>query len=429
MAKKLKIDLENWDQLPTQKSFYSDVHSKILLFSAGLGSGKTHVLCRKMLKLSALNTNMPGGLLVPAHTDFVKDVKPEMEIILQDHMGLEKNVHWWFHETRKEYTFIWNRKPLYIFTGEKPIAGPNLAYCGVNEFSLIKWERVNEMLRRVRLKQANYPQKNLAGTPEDVFGWLEEFVERQEQINEDNPDSFRIMYADTSENYYIADDYRQDLEGLLDDQQLKVFASGQIVQIGSDYFYYAFDMANNVSTEIKEDPDLPVYVAMDFNVGYMCASFSHKYGQEQHYFDELLLTGDSDTYKMADAVLERFGAERVMIRCDASGKNRKTTGKPDVKVLQEKFGKERVRHTVSNPRLRDRQLFINGRLHKGLMKFNPRCKKSILDLRKVKQNKVDFSKVKDKEGKFTHFSDGIDYLEWMEHDGRPVRDVRSYQVR
>ena len=423
------IDLDNWDMLPAQSAVYNDTKTKILTMSAGLGAGKSHVGVRKALQLSALNQGFAGGFLCPSYSDFRKDIKPLFEEILQDHMQLEKNKHWWFHGTHKEYSFIWNKKPLYVFTGESPIAGPNLAYCVINEYSLMKWERINEMIRRVRIGEAKYKQRVLVGTPEDTYGWLEEFVENQENENDVNPNHFKIVYADTSENYHIDQSYRRQLELMLDEQMLKVFASGQIVKIGSDYFYYSYSDKENVQ-EVTEDKSLPVYVALDFNVGRMCASFNqikHIDGEKKiHCFDELELTGDSNTYSMRDALLSRYDKERLIITCDAAGKNRSTTGVKgllsDVAILRSAGFK--VRFKAQNLGFRRRQLLMNGILHNKHLLINPKCKKVRRDFKTVKQKQDTLEKEK-KDEKLTHFSDGLDYLCDFEFEMPEKENVKS----
>jgi hypothetical protein len=377
-------------------------------------SGKSHVGVRKAIQLSALNAGYSGGFLCPSYSDFRKDIKPLFEEILEEHMGLQENVHWWFHKTQKEYRFIWNKKPLYIFTGESPIAGPNLAYCIINEYSLMKWERINEMLRRVRVAGAKYKQKVLVGTPEDVHGWLEEFIDNQQTENDNDPNHFKLVYADTRENRHVDSDYRRQLELMLDDQQLKVFAGGQIVKIGSDYFYYSYSDTDNVE-DIQEDPTLPVYVGLDFNVGKMCASFNQiKYinGVKKLFcFDELKLTGDSNTYTMRDALLARYPKERMIITCDASGKNRSTTGiqnlLSDVAILRDKG--LNVRYKTVNLGMRTRQLLMNGLFYNKHVIISPKCKQVRRDFKTVKQDKATFEKDK-KNDDLTHFSDGLDYL-------------------
>lgn len=425
----MDLDLR-WDKLPAQEECYDDNDTETLFFSGGLGSGKTYYLCRKALKLSVLNKGYSGGLLVPAFSDFKKDIEPTFEDIFES-IGMKENVHYWYHKTDKTYRFLWNPKPLYIFTAEKPIAGPNLAYCLVNEFSLIKYERIKEMLRRVRVKAAPHKQKCLAGTPEDVHGWLEEFVELQEELTKKNDKAFKIVYADTSQNTFLDDSYRAHLEAMLDGQALKVFASGQIVKLHGDYFYYSFDRSKNVDDSIEYNNNQTIYVNMDFNVGRMASSFSHIAQDEFHFFDEIFLKGDSDTNAMALAVVNKYGHcgeyktreeffgsygenirkklfSHLVITCDAAGKSRSTNGMSNVDILEE-WGFF-VRYTRSNPRLRDRQIMMNGLLDKGKIKINPRCKVLIKDFNKVQQNQTNFEKIKDSDFNLTHMSDGADYF-------------------
>lgn len=412
----MEINLDWKEKLPAQEQCYNDIETQILLFSGGLGSGKTYFLCRKAILLSVLNRNHSGGILCPTYAEFKKDIYPTFDQIFFD-LGLIENVHYKFHKTDKTYHFCWmkSNRYIYVFTGEKPIAGPNLAYCLINEHSLIHFERIKEMLRRVRVKEAPHKQRVMAGTPEDVHGWLEEFVELQEKENEKEPDSFKIVYADTKENKHLDESYRKHLESMLDEQQLKVFAGGQIVKLSGDYFYYAFSRQKNIG-HCEYNPEERVHIAMDFNVGKMTASFAHKrYNREinkevLYFFDEVLLKGDSDTYRLAEAIKNRFPADMVLITCDASGANRKTSGYSDVHILRSSPFNFEVRFRRANKKLRDRQILMNGLLAHGQIIIDPKCKNLIRDFEKVQQNKTDFTKVKDKDDRLTHFSDGADYL-------------------
>jgi hypothetical protein len=409
-----------------QTEAFHDDETDVIVFSGGLGSGKTYMLCQKALKLSNINKNVAGGFLCPDLQMFKKDVLPTFEDILDKH-----KVRYKYHKSDKYFLFPWNRKPLYIFSGEKEIAGPNLGYCLINEFSLIRYDRIKEMLRRVRDKKAKAPQKIMGGTPEDKFAWVEEFIEAREKKG-----SFKLLFADTSSNHHLMDGYREELESMLDSQALKVFASGQIVRLGGEYFYYAFNSLKNVSLVFQNKSKI-VYVALDFNVGKMCASFCNIMSpletrsgkKELNIFSEIELTGDSDTEKMGMYIvnnyspiesqtyeefmkrpeLERKGIlQDIIITCDSAGKNRKTTGPSDVLFL-ETMGFT-VRYKSSNPRMRRRQLLMNGLFDKQRIHIGQECKSVKRDFEKVQQNKQDFTKVKDKDDRLTHFSDGIDYL-------------------
>jgi hypothetical protein len=381
-------------------------------------SGKSYSLVMKMLKLSYLNQNIAGGILTPSFPDFKKDILPLFEHILD-----ENKIKYRYHKTDKWFKFPWSWGLLYVFSAEKPIAGPNLGYCGINEFSLIPFERISEMLRRVRVKKAPHRQRVLVGTPEDVHGWLEEFIEKQSARG---PDKFKIHYGSSSENTHIADDYVQDLESMLDPKALEVFRDGKIARLGGDYFYYSFDKKKNISEHAKYNPNLIVHIGLDFNVGYMAASFSHKVDDRQIFFDELLLTGDSNTYTMASALKELYPIERILITCDASGASRKSSAMEqaltDVAILK-KAGYE-VRFMRQNARLRRRQIQMNGLLHNARIIINPKCVNLIKDFDKCRQ-KPDFTKDEGSDKKFSHFSDGADYVCGFEHPLELDRKSRS----
>jgi hypothetical protein len=403
-----------------QAEVFDDDITSTIVFSGGLGSGKTYVLCNKMLKLSYINRGFSGGLLVPDYPSFRKDVQPTFDDIFQ-----KNGIKYKFNRQENAYYFPWNRKPLYIFTAEKPIAGPNLAYSGINEYSLMKYDRIKEMTRRVRLKGAKCLQSVLAGTPEDVFGWLEEYKENMEKQNKERPNAFKIVYGSTKDNIYLSDHYLDDLRATLDEQALKVFTEGAIIKIGGNYFYYSFSREKNVSEQAIYQKGQMIHVGLDFNVGNMSATFSHKIVNngraEQHFFEELVLKGDSNTYTIAEAVIKRFPWEYqnglLLVTCDASGSARKSSAteqlQSDVAILQSK--KLRVRYKQVNPRLRERQLLMNGLFYHGVVKINPKCKELIKDFTQVMQEPKDFSKVKSDPNR-THLSDTADYVCDFEYD-------------
>ncbi len=395
-----------YKKLPTQAKVFDDVHTKTIIQSMGLGGGKTYNLCMKALQLSQLNKNIAGGFLGPSFPEMKKDVIPTFEDILEKH-----NIPYRYHKTEKWFLFPWSKAPLYLFSAEKQIAGPNLGYCLINEFSLMPFVRISEMLRRVRVKAAPFKQRILAGTPEDVHGWLEEFIESQEKRG-----NFKIHFGDTDENTFIDDDYGEDLASLLDPQALEVFKKGLIARLGGDYFYYSWTK-NNISDHVTYVQGDHIYVGLDFNVGNMTASFSHKQTNRQLFFDELHLKGDSNTEVMGKRIREMYPQHDMTIICDASGKNRSTAAREkmlsDVAIL--KHLNFKVKFKNQNPRLRNRQLLMNGMMYHNRLLVHPKCKQLIRDFKGTRQ-KMDFTKDEGSDKSFSHFSDGADYVCDMNHE-------------
>jgi hypothetical protein len=409
----MKIDLDAWEMLPAQKQVYEDDNSEIIFMSSGLGSGKSHCLVRKALKLSAINSKNSGGILCPTYADFKRDILPLFQQITES-IGLLEGKHWNYHKTDHTFKFLWNKNPIYVFSAEKPIAGPNLGYCLINEPSLIQFDRISEMMRRVRDKNAVIPQRVLCGTPEDCHGWLFDFVENKLKESETKKNSFRLVTSDTSENKFIDEGYRRFLESVMDEQSLKVFASGQIVRLGGNSFYLSFDEKINVTENATKIQGAQIYGSLDFNVGRMAATFSHKSGNTQIFFKELyLLNQGSNTYTMAKRIKEEFPSEwmNIIMTCDASGNARKTSAlesaMSDVMILRnEGFN---VRLKTSNARLKYRQTLVNSKLKNREILFNPSMKYTIKDLKNVKQ-KDDFTKDPTKDNSMGHLSDTVDYV-------------------
>jgi len=407
----------NFEKLPTQAKVYDDDTTKIIVQSMGLGGGKTYNLCMKALKLSYLNRNIAaGGVLAPSMPDFKRDILPTFEEILDS-----RGIPYTYRDSGKKgryFQFPWTNKPLYIFTAEKPIAGPNLGYCLINEFSLIRYVRINEMMRRVRVKNCPAMQRILVGTPEDIHGWLEGFIEDQENVEKDKPGTFKIHYGSSLENTHIDDDYVAFLEQTLDEQSLEIFKEGKIGRIGGDFFYYSYDDDRCTDETVVYDKTQHIWVSLDFNVGNMSMAFSHKYGDELHIFDEKVLKGSSDTQAAADYIAATYGKTGLTIVCDSSAKNRKTIAdkhgaRTDAQILKNVFGEDNVKYKAANPRLKRRQLHLNGMMSNGKIKINPKCKLTRLDFKKVKQL-PDYTKDEGKEKQFSHLSDGIDYvIDWL----------------
>lgn len=387
-----------YDKNPTQKEFHDDVSTSVLMYCSGLGGGKTYALCMKMIQLSWLNRPFGGGILSPSYQDFKKDILPTfLDIFERNRLVVKINM------TDKTFLFPWSKNYLYVFTAQEAIAGPNLAYCGINEFSLIPEVRINEMMRRVRLEKAPFRQRCMVGTPEDVYGWLDDFIEKGH-----NHKILRVIKGKTTDNPHLDPEYINFLRATLDPQAFKLFAEGEQLRLGTDYFYYAFSK-DNEDKSITIQQYQTVHVGIDFNVGNMHAIFCHKIKNSLYVFDEVVLKGSNDgTHDMARAILNRYHPNQVLITCDASGRARSTIGSTDFEILKG-YGFE-VRAKTANPRIRKRQLLVNGLLSNKRILINPlKCPILIKDLRKVEQNKATFEKVKTNP-ELTHASDALDYI-------------------
>lgn len=386
-----------------QKEFHDDYLSKRLHMSTGFGGGKTYALIMKMLHLSKLNRHIHGGLMCPSYTEFTKDVKPLFEQIFD-----EQRIPLQYQGSEHYYTFPWTKGRLYIVSARDKIRGPNWGYAGVNELTLCPLVRYKELLGRVRVKRAKFPQVASVGTPEG------EASEYYEYMIENPRENFRIIYGDTTDNIdNLNEDYVKDLEQDYDTIMQDAYIRGLWVNMTGNRFYYSYRPDRNDDESIVLNEYSTVHISMDFNVNPMACNMWHFDGRYLRAFDEITLEnleGGADTRKMGKALIARgFDPDEVIIYPDPAGHARSTKGQPDIKILED-MGFINIRSRRKAPGMRTRQLNVNNLLEKSIIKINPKkCPRLKKDLSGVEQDLVTLEKVK-KNMKLTHHSDGLDYL-------------------
>lgn len=386
-----------------QKEFHDDLTSKFLHLSTGFGGGKTHALVMKAIQLSFLNKHAHGGLVAPSYAEFKKDILPLFEEILDSN-----KVEFDYHGTDHYFTFPWTKKRLYVVSGLNKIRGPNWGYAVINELTLIPLVRYKEVIGRVRVRNAKYPQIASVGTPE---GMASEYYDYMiENPRDDFKEKLRIIYGDTRDNAQnLTEDFLEDLESSYDSVMQEAYIRGHWINMTTDRFYYSFDSHKNVDNSIEPSPYSAVHISMDFNVNPMtCVAWNYD-GRNLKAFDEITLN-DADTNKMCQAMKARgYTPENTIIYPDPAGKARSTKGQPDTEILKA-HGYTEVRVKNKAPMFRARQLNVNNLLEKEVIKINAKkCPGLYKDFQAVEQDQVTLEKKKDNP-KLTHYSDGMDYM-------------------
>lgn len=406
-----------------QEQAWNDVTTFLLFVEGGVGSGKSHELCMKTIKLSKLNAGVDGGILVPDYAMFKRDVLATMRrISLNSGFELGYNGHGHF------FKFPWAKgATVWVFSADTEFPGANLGWATVNEFSIIPLPKIEEIVeRRVRLRCPN-PQIELVGTPEDKFGWLEEYTEKWTKDAAKEKKDVRFIHGSTELNAWnLRDGYVEKMRRSLDPQAFKLWFEGLRVRSSVDAFYYSF--GPQCFRKLGRRQGHLVHAALDFNVGNMHAVLMNVLGQGEEKFvecfDEIVLKNvAADTYAMGEA-LKKWNGGRVsdmLITCDASGRARKTTGPSDVEALESMGFKVRLK--MSNPLMRERQLRANGLMANRRFFIDPeKCPVTRRDLERTTQEKVTLAKFKDPKGIFTHASDAVDYE--LDHEF-PDLDLRG----
>lgn len=190
---------------------------------------------------------------------------------------------------------------------------------------------------------------------------------------------------------------------------------GLIANELGDVVYNDYDQLECGTSREVERGDI-LYVGMDFNITRMSAVIHVVDGDEELAVDEF--TGVYDTYAMGSKLSEKYGDHKIIIYPDASGQNRKTSGKSDVEIL-EGFGFT-VKARASNPPVRDRVNTFNTKLRTRKYKINRRkCPDLSEALTKLKYKNGEPDKTKG----FDHVTDAAGYFVY--DSAKPTTKVRG----
>ncbi|CCG43281.1 phage terminase large subunit family protein [Magnetospirillum molischianum] len=155
--------------------------------------------------------------------------------------------------------------------------------------------------------------------------------------------------------------------------------------------YYAFDRSIHL-VDLELNPQLPIWVGMDFNIDPMSAIIMQPQDDGTvHVLDEIILYG-SNTHETAEELERRFwrqvGQRQVTIYPDPAGGtgSTKSHGKSDFDILREK-GFVRLKYRLKHPKVADRVNAVNRMLMSAdgrvRMKIDRRCKALIEALEQV----------------------------------------------
>ena len=190
----------------------------------------------------------------------------------------------------------------------------------------------------------------------------------------------------------------------LDDKGIQQELEGEFVSRAGGQAYYQFDRTRNTKT--VEWSGQRGYIGMDFNVDPFTAVIGLFDSGKFYIFDEIYMTGGSDTYMMA-AELNKRGYGSFQVIADSTYSNRKTSGKSDKRIL-EGAGFECM--NTRNPYVVDRVTNMNRLFAQDRVIIDPKCKKLIRDLEQVTFK--DNGQLDGSNRELTHVSDSLSYFCW-----------------
>ena len=355
----------------------------------GYGSGKTYIGALRCLYLSYLNAPYPGMYVSPTWGLATKTII----LTLKEIMG-RAELDYTFNQHRGEFIIHNWGGCIWIGSGDRPASlyGVNLAFAGIDEPFIQRKEVFDQMVARVRIRDADHREIFLTGTPEQL-GWGWKLTNRTDL-------DMGVVYGSTLNNSYLPQQYKDNLLAAYSKEQIDAYVYGKFVNLTSGRVYREFDRVKHVST--REKMNLPIGIAMDFNVDAMTSIIFYKGADWIHVFDEIRLK-NSNTFEMCEILNDKY--PDAIVYPDASGSARRSSATQSDHDIIKKAG-YKIRSPRKNPPVRDRVNAVNRLIRDGNFSCE-NCVNLIMDFEQNIWKSGDIDKTSDPEQ--SHASDAIGY--------------------
>lgn len=361
-----------WAPIPgtAQELFFDDdTPNAALLFTGGVGSGKTTTLWAKMLKLSARNHPLPGVWLVPDFDHVWQTLLPALsdEGLDGEPMFLRPD-QYHYHQTKHVFSWV-GGGDLWFLSADRPdeIAGPNVAFAGIDEPSRVDrvaWRNTNN---RVRHPRAVLRQTVAAGTPEDL-AWMGDLF-----FDPERPDRYKVYRMSTRENTELLKahpDYIAQITENATDAEIAVFLEGKGQPLTGASAYPTFDDARHWTPYVPQaDQAQPLWLSFDFNINPMICVIAQRrvgpHGPELHVVDTVALYGGSTVDQTCAEIRKRYPTwpAGIVVYGDASGRNRNVANlKSNYQMIREALagiGEIAMKVPTANPAVSARLGAVN----------------------------------------------------------------------
>lgn len=277
-----------------------------------------------------------------------------------------------------------------------------------NESSQIDYSSVQ--IARTRLAEKNdlikktYYDMNPPTKSHWSYWLFEKKLDPIDDVPLADPENYASILMNPQDNIENIDDDYLNMLAKMPEKERNRFLLGVFNDESEGQVYYAFRR----EVHVQETQRLPgsIFIGQDFNVDPMTSVIGQYINGTFHIHDELYLN-NADTFKTCDS-LKQMGYGGARIIPDSTGRNRKTSGQSDFDILKNAgFTIE----STFNPFVGDRVNNTNRLFSANKIIINPKCKKLINDLEKVrwKDNRLDQS---GDSKHLTHISDALSYLLW-----------------
>ncbi len=373
----------------------------IALYQGGVGSGKTFL--GTLTGLRVLSQNPGATWLVGADTysRLAISTCDSYEQLLD-----AASIRYKFNRTDKIIRIPgWDNARI-IFKGlDDPQALRSVNGIGghLEEASLITEAAYLEFLGRLRQAKSGTPIRVVLTTnPQTVKGWLfEHFVDRggiseQEVRGNVIKVNRRRVIARTLDNPYVSDAFIASMRASYDDDMWRIMVLGEDGDYTKGLVCKGWSDANVEDTPYR--PNLKLYLSCDFNVDPMSWVVAHRFNQEYHFIDEIVIE-NTNIVQTAEEFANRYHGHKagLIITGDASGASRSVASeKPNqtyYRILQNEltrlgFQNHSLDLRSANPIVEQRTAAWNALVCSAAgvrrIKVDPKCKWLIYNCNNLK---------------------------------------------
>lgn len=363
---------------------------------AGIGTGKSYIAARYMLKRVLENWETVGMAAANTNSQLTQSTLPHFFTLLR--ASKLKYV------VNKKPPASWKARPLFergydnvisIKIGKGKVAhiltrtmeawqairGINIGWAVMDEIADTREEAWANTTERLRCPLSHFLQIIIVGMPAlpgDNWTW--------EEFSKGDPELYRVIFQSSTEAQHLSwEKYLKPLLGRLDPLRAlqRIYARIVIDQTGRAYYAYK-DGVNNV-LKYPYDPDRPIFMCWDFNIAssapIACVLFQ-EFARDDglidvQVFDEFVITGGNTIMACEKFMLKYAIQHRSEIWAwgDCSGENSQTI--TEFKLIRECLT-DPAPHILARlakvePKLlqKPQAASFRGRLHIPVIKSNP----------------------------------------------------------
>lgn len=378
---------------PSQSRFLkSDAHFAALV--GGIGLGKSTAMRYYLLK-RAFSQHPSDRMLLATTTDQqLRDTILDPLFAFFDELGL----YYSYNRNSKLLTLGPAKIICTSLDNPNPLRGIEVSTIIVDEAAFAKEEALDILLGRLRSKYRKDLQFRAITSPNGYNRFYQLFA------GENRLPGVDLIQGRTRENIFLPRQYVEALYASYTPKQAAQELEGQFVSLTTGAMYYTFDMDKHVSNKAVYDPEYPIYIGMDFNVGLHCSILVQHIAGTLVVFDEICLP-EVGTREAAQAIRDKYGLRTkypITIMPDATGSRRQTSAENSDHEILRRYG-FLVNTDRSNPRVEDRVNTVNLLFQNSEMIVSPKCSTLIRDL-----NLMTYS-TKARDPLLSHASDALGY--------------------